>query len=371
MIFNPDNNGWKAGQYGLFLGEAPALHDTINITYPVIQKLALRQVSQRWVFDEFNHDQSRLDMLNCPPSVAKVMLMNIAYQWEADSVASRAIAPMLAPFVTNSELWEALLENTNMEVTHAKTYSEIVRQCVTDPQDVFKMVMESKPTLDRAKTVNAAFDNLFLAGGMYNLTKAGSTAFATLSDYFYYDAIMRGMWALYGLERIQFMTSFSATFANVEQGWFQSIGKAVQKIMLDELFCHAALDREVLKIELATPRGAEWMENNRGVVRQMLDEICLREIEWAPHLLGEGRSVVGYTVPLANAWVAWNAKECYDLAGLNDAPMALACPSKNPLPWMQNWIEVDKVQNANQEGDNNNYALNVVKDDVGDAELDF
>ena len=38
---------------------------------------------------------------------------------------------------------------------------------------------------------------------------------------------------------------------------------------------------------------------------------------------------------------------------------------------MSNWINIDKFQNANQEADNNNYALNVIKDDLGDDVIDF
>lgn len=367
-IFNVENTGWRTGEYPLFLGQQPALHDTINLRYPEISNLALRQVSQRWVFDEINHDQSRMDLTTCPKSIYQVMLMNIAYQWEADSSASRAIAPLLAPFVTNSELWEALLENTNMEVTHAKTYSNIVQQCVADPSEVFKMVMESEQTLGRASTVHEVFDELAIAGAIKTLNDAGDRDFRSLGAYFYYNAVMRSLWALYGLERIQFMSSFAATFAIVEQGWFQSIGKLVQKIMLDELFVHAALDREVLKVEIATERGKAWLEGNRNWVKQLLDSIVEREASWAPHLLGEGRSIVGYTVPLATSWTAWNAKECYTLAGVQ---AAIQPPERNPLPWMDNWIDLNKTQNAQQEADGNNYALNVVKDDLGDDELDF
>ena len=35
---------------------------------------------------------------------------------------------------------------------------------------------------------------------------------------------------------------FCSFFAVVEQGYFQSIGKMVQKIMLDEIFCHYKTD---------------------------------------------------------------------------------------------------------------------------------
>ena len=361
-VFNVQNTAWKTGEYPLFLGQRPALHDTINVNYQELSTLALRQVSQRWVFDEINHEQSRLDLTTCPESVYKVMLMNIAYQWEADSSASRAIAVLLAPFVSNSEFWEALMENTNMEVTHAKAYSHIVRTCVPNPSDVFKMVMENEETLTRAKTVHEVFDTLAHVGARWTLQST------TLTKEKVIDALMMAMWALYGLERIQFMSSFAATFAIVEQGYFQSIGKIVQKIMLDELFCHAATDAAALRILLSTPEGQTWMNANRHRVKALLDDVVSAELEWAPYLLGEGRSIVGYTAPLASQWTMWNAAECYALAGVEPSH---PIPEKNPLPWMSNYIDIDKTQNAQQEADGNNYALNVVQDDVGDEQLSF
>lgn len=363
-MFNVENTGWKTGDYPLFCGQPPALHDTINVKYPQLQALALRQVSQRWVFDEFNHDQSRMDLLACPRNIYQVMLMNIAYQWEADSIASRAIPPVFAPYVTNPEFWELLMENANMEVTHAKTYSDIVRQCVPDPSEVFKMVMESEQALTRAETVNRVFKSAVTLGACRTLREAGISGYTVMGDDMFYDAAMMALVALYALERIQFMSSFAATFAIVEQGYFQSIGKAVQKIMLDELFVHAAADREALKIEFSTERGAAWRESRKHAIKMLLDEVVEREVSWAPHLLAEGRSIVGYTVPLATAWTTWNAAECYAVCGVEPERWAEV---KNPLPWMDNWINIDKTQNAMQEGDGNNYALNTIKNDVGDG----
>lgn len=367
-VFNASNTEWKDGKYSLFLGQAPALHDTINMNYPQLDKLTQKQITNRWVFDEFNHEQSRIDLVTCrnkgQTNIYQATLMNLAYQWEADSVASRAIAPLFAPFVTNSELWELLLENTNMEVTHAKTYSEIVRQCVPDPSEVFKMVMENEKTLGRASTVNKAFDDLAYQGAWYTIE--GCQCQSQENDM--YDAVFVALCALYFLERIQFMASFAATFAVVEQGYFQSIGKAVQKIMLDELDCHAAADKAILEIELATERGQRALQRNKALIQRMFWEVLTKEFDWSDYLLSEGRAIVGLTPSLLKDHTIEFADEPAQLLGLE-----LPCTRIQTvtLPWMYNWIDIDKTQNANQEADNNNYVLNVVKDDLGDEVLDW
>ena len=51
---------------------------------------------------------------------------------------------------------------------------------------------------------------------------------------------------------------------------------------------------------------------------------------------------------------------------------SIAAPAKNPLVYMDNWLDINKFQNAQQEGDGNNYALNTVVNNVDDSEiLDF
>lgn len=359
--FNIENTEWKDGKYSLFMGQGPALYDSVHVNQPKLFELYKQQVSQRWVENEFNHEQSRLDLLTCPRSIYQTMLLNLSFQWELDSVASRAIAPLFAPFVTNSELWAVLMENSNMEVIHALSYSEIVRQCVPDTKEVFEMVMLNENTIQRALKVVGVFDDLAKAGAEYTLGSRGNTQDT-------YNYVFKGMVALYILERLQFMASFAATFAIVEQGYFQSIGKMVQKIMLDEIACHAATDAEVLRIELQTERGRTAMIQCKDEILDMLQEVIKQETSWSDYLFSEGRSIVGLNPTLLNEWVMYNAQVIYDDFGL-DNPHARV--ETNPLPWMVNWINIDKFQNAMQEADGNNYALNVVKDDIGDSEFEF
>ena len=111
-----------------------------------------------------------------------------------------AIAPLFAPFVTNSEFWAALMENSNMEVIHALSYSEIVRQCVADPNEVFKLSVQNDKTIQRAVKVVSVFDELQKAGAAYTLGIIGK-------DQETYNVVFKGLVALYILERLQFMAS--------------------------------------------------------------------------------------------------------------------------------------------------------------------
>ena len=335
------------------------MYDSINVTYPKLFQLYKRQKASDWSEDEISLEQSRIDMLSCPKDTRDIMVKNLALQWELDSVASRAIAPCFAPFITNSELWAALLKNSEIEVLHALTYSEIVRQCIPDPQEVFKEVLNNANILGRMEPVSKAFMKLQTAGALYTLGKVEKEEV--------YPTIMMGLVALYCLERLQFVSSFAATFAVVEQGYFQGIGKLVQKIMQDERFVHAEVDKVAIEIELGTPQGKDWLKANKDKVKNLIDSVVAVEYDWSTYLFSEGRKVVGLNETLMIAWVNYNAQEVYETLGI-EPPVKV---KKSPLKYMDNWLDLNKNQNAQQEADSANYSLNIIIDDVGEEIMEY
>ncbi len=353
-VFNKDNTEWQSGNYSLFLGEKPALFDSINRKHQRLFDNYKYQKSIDWSEDEVDLEQSRIDLLSCPPEVRDIMLKNIAFQWELDSVASRSIAPLFAPFITDSDLWLAWMKASEIEGLHSLTYSEIVRQCVQDPQDVFKEVMKNEEVLERASVVVEVFDNLQTVGAKYIL---GQSSLEECQD-----ALMQGVAALYCLERIQFMSSFAATFALAEQGWFVGIAKLVQKIMNDEFGVHCAIDQYVLQTLLKDPDWQDVFKRNSSAIMQIINKVNGGEKKWATYLFSEGRQIVGLNEQILKEWVDYNAWEVYDLFGIERER------GENPIPFMNNWMNIDRFQTANQEADNTNYVLNAVKRDFGEEQ---
>lgn len=351
-MFNNENTEWKEGKYSLFLGQEPALYDSINVTHPELFKLYKRQKAMDWSEDELNLEQSRIDMDTCPAEVKDLMIENLALQWEADSIASRSIAPLFAPFITNSEVWAAWLKVSEIEVLHALTYSEIVRQCISNPNIIFDKIMKNDDIIGRLTPISEAFRKLQLEGARHTLGLVTDIQSS-------YDVVMNAVVALFCLERLQFVASFAATFAVVEQGWFQAIGKLVQKIAQDERFIHAEVDKYIIKHELTTERGKIWYNKNIEFIKNIVDSVVQAEYNWNKYLFSNGRKVVGYTESLANEWVDYNAQDVYATLGFDYKKI-----KTNPLKYMDNWFDLNKTQNAQQEADSANYLLNVIYNDI-------
>ena len=361
-VFNLSNDSWETGEYPLFLGKQLGLLDSINRPYPQLFELYKLQKSIDWSEDEVNLEQSRMDLLQCSQNNYDIMLKTLAFQWELDSVASRSIAPLLAPFVSNSELWLMLVKQSEIENLHALTYSEIIRQCIADPKMVFDEVLKNDNILDRSNAVVAVFDQLEEIGIHYQKSKNTSGYNETLRP-----IILKTMITLYCLERIQFMSSFAVTFALAEQNIFQGIAKLVQKIAQDEQV-HCMMDEAVLRILFGETEWIDSFNDHKLEISTIIKDIIDQELSWNKYLFSEGRNIVGLNRQLLDEWVLYNAQDVYDFLGIESDFNFI---KTNPLTWMDNWLDLNKTQNANQEADNNNYSLNTVLNDIDDDILIF
>lgn len=336
----------------LFLGEKQGLFDTINHHYPRIWQLYKTQKSLDWDENEFDYSSCNADFKKASRSTYDMMIKTLAWQWEADSVASRAIAPVLAPFITSSELWAAWQRISDNEVIHAATYSEIVRNSFDDPSTIIDEIMKVSEAHARLSRVVKAFDDGYQASHRYALGELEN-------DQETYNAIFMMVVALFCMERIQFMASFAVTFAICDTGMFQPIGKSIQKIAQDELEIHAELDRAVLQNELGTARGQIAFAQKRADVEALIAEVVESELTWIEYLFSEGRELVGMNAERLAAWTLYCAKDVYQTLGLETDRWQF--PKTNPLKFMEKWLNISKTQASPQEQDIAAYKVGVMR----------
>lgn len=361
-VFNTEKT---AEQYKLksplFFGEDHGLFDTVNKHYPKIWSIYKTMKSLDWSEDEFDYTQCNMDFKTCPKSVYDMMIKTLAWQWEADSAVSRNIAPMLAPFITDSSLWAAWQRISDNEVIHAATYSEIVRMSFDDPELVIKEILAVKESFVRLDGLKKVLDTAHEVAHKY--------ALGMISKEDAYDTLFMAICALLMLERIQFMASFAITFTICGSGLFQSIGKAVQKIAQDELEIHVELDKEVLRVELATDRGKAAYERLKPRIQELFREIVNSELTWAEYLFSEGRELVGANIHNVRSWVLFNASPVNKFLDLG-LETEYKFPKHNPMSHLEDWIDISKTQPAPQEQDNNQYKIGTIVRDDSDVDFD-
>jgi ribonucleoside-diphosphate reductase beta chain len=357
-VFNRDKNDYT--KPSLFLGEANGLFDTVNKQYPEIWKIYKTIKSLDWDENEFDYSSCVKDFKNCDRSTYEMMIKTLAWQWEADSVASR-ISPVVGCFITSSELWAAWQRLSDQEVIHSATYSEIVRNSFDDPREILNEILKVEESFDRLDTISKTLSRCskvahnYAAGNLENTQEVYNSAFMLTVS-------------LLVLERIQFMASFAVTFAIADTGLFQPIGKAVQKIAQDEFETHVDLDKAVLRNEMKTERGKVAFEQNKYLIKEMIDEVVASETEWINYLFSDGREIVGLNSEMLRQWMLFCAKDVYKFFDLDSNEKL---PKNNPLRFIENWLDISKIQPSPQEQDNAQYKVGIMKQDDADAEFDI
>jgi ribonucleoside-diphosphate reductase beta chain len=320
--------------------------------------------SMDWDENEFNFSSCLAEFKSCDPFTAELMIKTLSWQWETDSIAARSIYAITAPYITSNELNVLYQEIGKNECLHALTYSEIVRFSFDD---------RAEGILNKVLSNQDAFKRLYIASEIFNHTyEVGHKVALGLIDrnsIEAYEAIFMFIVAMYCLERIQFMASFAVTFTIANTGIFVPIGTAVQKICQDELL-HAKAARTILDYELSTERGLMTFNKLKSKINNLIDEIVLSESNWNHNsLFADNTDCVGLNADQLDKWVYWNAKEVYNFFGCKPSHEQIQFPESNPLWFLDEWIEIDKVQKSPQEEKTGAYLLGGIIHNHDDSEF--
>ena len=351
-IFNTEKTDYnQTATHSLFLAEPGGLFDTVHRNHPEIWEIYKNLKSLDWDELEFDFSTCNSDFKHVPKPIGQPMIYSLAWQWETDSVAAKTITAIMFNFGLAPELMAAWGRVGDNEVLHAATYSEIVRGSFDDPHQVLKEVLEIKESMLRLKVVTDVM------GEAYQISHQYALGMRTRDDPEVYDAAFMFTVALLVLERIQFMASFAVTFAIGETGVFMPIAKAVQKICQDEFEVHVALDKAVLKHELSIDVGKAAFARNKDRILALIDEVVDSELQWSDFVLKDD-PLVGLTRNKLKEWVLFSAADVYRFFGFKPERLL---PSKNPLPYMENWMDMSKTQASPQEQENGQYKVNVIQ----------
>ena len=353
-IFNHEKTDYE--NTPLFLGPEPGLHDSINRANPKFHDLYKRLKKMDWDEIEFDFTQCKHEF-KAQGTAADMMIETIAFQWEADTIAARHLIPLVAPFVSNSDLWKLYCRIGDNENLHADTYSEIIKNSFDNPTEMIEKILAIHQAQVRLEAVAEVFSNLRKVG-----LQLMTSAISRDSDEAY-DAIFMFVITLLCLERIQFMVSFAVTFALANSGRFMPIGFAVQKICADEYEIHVTAGKAILDTELTTERGLMAFNRNRGKIEAIIHEILNAEIKNAEFLFRDGRELPGLTADTIIGWAWLCANDVAKFLGIELSSPYLDMPS---LGYMAKWMNLDAMQGSPMELRDGKYLLGgVIPNDEG------
>ena len=348
----------------LFLQNKTGLLDSIHRYNPEIWDHYKKMKSNDWDENEFNFESCIDEFKACSSVVYEVMIKTLAWQWEADSIAAYNLLPIAAPFVSSTELWCAWTSVQYNEQVHALTYSEIVKGSFDNPDQVMTDILAEMKALDRLETVATVFEHT------YQVSHRVALGIISKESYSAYDSIFIFAVTLLALERIQFMASFAITFAIADSGMFLPIGKAVQKIASDEFVIHVPLGKSILTNELKYDKGKASYDRNLMLIRRIVKDITQSELDWVDYILPEGRELVGICNQSIKEWVLYGTTDICNFLGISSE---FKLVTKNPLGYMNDWVDINTSQGSPQEQQLGNYLLGGLKNNTMNKvyEIDF
>ena len=271
-IFNVNRKYNTGGS--LFLQEKRGLVDTIHGKHDELEKLYKLLKNQDWDEEEFDFSPCKQEFASAEPDEYKAMISTIAWQWESDSEVANHLVPLMAPFVTNSTLWDLYLEINRNEAVHARTYSEIVKLSFDDPEEVMESILSDMDALRRLSVVAEALAHVQEVGLKLMRGEIERTSNEAR------DAAMLAVCAFYIMETMQFGPSFTVAFAYGNVGKYTPIATALQKICADEFNIHARAGEIILLHELALPEGQASFLRIRDRVSTLFAEVSANEEAW-------------------------------------------------------------------------------------------
>lgn len=362
-IFNTEKTDYENPE--IILGQEPGMFDTINKKYPDLWELYKMMKNQDWDENEFDYSPANAQFKSCDRSTYDMMVKTLAWQWEADTVASRVFISVLGGVCTSDEAWAGWQRISDNECVHSATYSEIVRNSFDDPNEI----------LDELLAIREAMSRLVTVGAIFNEAKQYSAEYVTGArgnDQELYNKIYLFIVAILHMERIQFMASFAITFGLVNStGLFQPIGKAIQKICQDEFEVHVQFGKAVLSHLHKTDRGRQAYKDTRETIIKLNNEVTESELVWTDYLFSEGRELTGITADMIKDWIKFGSTDVAQFLAIKEEELNYNFITENPLKYMEAWIDLSKVQVSNQEEDTGAYKVGLLQRDDEDTSFDF
>lgn len=334
----------------LFLGEKLGLQEYTDPVYPALEELALLQRSQFWTETEIDMSKDAIQWKGLDKSTQDISVLNLSWQIMADSIVGRAPFSVIIPFITNSEYEGMMVQWGYFENLHSRAYSNIIRTVFPNPKETIDKVKSSVEAFDRLKLIVELFDAL--------AEQDPNNYDPDILKPLLYKCVV----AIYALESMQFYCSFACTFALAEQDTLNGIADNLKLIAKDEAL-HTRMSLEVLNILRKDKAWDSTIKECEKDASFILTDIRFAEKEWSSYLFSEGRQIMGMNKHLLDEYLDYISGNAFRAGGFH---YNFKTPERNPIPWIDKYLEPSKVQVAPQERQITNYRVGSTDGELGD-----
>ena len=284
-----------------------------------------------------------------------IFTSNLKYQTLLDSVQGRGPALAFLPHASLPELEACIVTWDFFETIHSRSYTYIMKNVYSNPEELFDGILDDAPIMARAKTVTKNYD------AFINYADSKDADRRELKKRFYLALLNVNI-----LEGIRFYVSFACSFAFGELKLMEGSAKILSLIARDESQ-HLAITQNIINTWRKNPKEDQEMtrimKDCEDEVYAMYDEAVTEEKSWANHLFKNG-NMIGLNEKLLHQYIEYITNRRMRAIGL-EARYEQSM-QHNPLPWTQHWLSSKGLQNAPQETEIESYLVGGIKQDIED-----
>ena len=364
-VFNKEKVNTK--KQPMFFGQPLGVQRYDTFKYPIFDRLTQQQLGYFWRPEEVSLQKDRADYAQLTPEQRHIFTSNLKYQIMLDSVQGRGPGMAFIPYCSLPELEACMNVWEFMEMIHSRSYTYIIKNVYSNPEDVFDTILDDEKIIDRSTSVTESYDDFINHAHQYD----NGTMWELAKDGHYtgqYDRrelkrkLYRAVANVNILEGIRFYVSFACSFAFGELKLMEGSAKILSLIARDESQ-HLVITQNILKNwrDGDDPEMQQIaLEEEENVIKMFVKTVD-EEKAWAEYLFKDG-SMIGLNDRLLSQYVEWIANRRMKAIGLK--PIYSVPAKSNPLPWTEHWLNSKGQQNAPQETEIESYIVGGIKQDV-------
>jgi len=372
----------------LFLGEdscnrnIQTYHDP---KYPWILEFAeeMRAIGN-WSKNEIDLSKEKSNFDSLDEAGRHIYESGLKFAITLDSCAGRAPLQLFNNGgISNNPEWELYITNhQNNELLHSESYTEMVRAIYNDVDVFIESIIDDEHIQKRASSILSAFDwatsvfdrmdanNTVLGHPCYCLN--ASKPFPEVDNRMVKEAIYKSAIILNMFEGIRFFATFVTAWSFSEQPDKLMAGSSnVFKMIARDEMVHLDVFQKVIKM-LRTEESEGFVQ----VAADLEDEVYemyatgyKEEMEWVDFLFSKGSPLIGMNAAILKEYMDYIFAVRLTNIGLD--PKRIGIPlGKNPLPWVDNYLDSSHIKSAPQEIESVNYVAAINSSLDEDFDLD-
>lgn len=335
----------------LFFGEPMGFQRYDNPKYQQIEDMYDIQFSQFWNPREVNLTKDRSDFQTLTEQEQFIFTKNLGYQILLDSIQSRGVIHLLE-HCSNLELESYIEEWAFYEGIHSRSYTHIIKNVYPNPSKIFDEIGSDEEILKRATSVTKYYDDLI--NGIPDDTEYNKKKKLYLT-----------LVSIQILEYVRFYVSFACSYYFAEKNKMIGNASIIKLIQRDEVN-HGGFTKFLIK-QLNTREDEGFVEVARDckdIVQQMWKDAGDEEIEWANYLFKDG-DLMGLNADILSQYMKYLVNLRMKVCGFDQ----IYPRTKNPITWVNKYIDSSNVQVAPQETEITSYLTNAMDGNMDDDEI--